>query len=59
MRQKNWLALMLKQTQLTQILEINQYTEKLGLVLNKEDAELLTEESVDFGQGILPKIIFE
>lgn len=67
MEQKNWLELMSKQTQITQVLETNQYTEKFGLVLSKEDAELLAEERVDvlkreqrieFGQGVLPKIIY-
>ena len=64
---KNWLELMEKQTQITQILETNQYTEKYGLVLSSEDAALLAEERVntlkqeqriELGQGILPKIVY-
>lgn len=67
MDKKNWLELMSKQTQIIQVLETNQYTEKFGLILNKEDAELLAEERVnvlkkeqrvEFGQGILSKIIY-
>lgn len=67
MEQKNWLELMSKQTQITQVLETNQFTEKFGLVLSEVDAELLAAERVDvlkkeqrieFGQGILPKIIY-
>ncbi|MDE6169369.1 MAG: hypothetical protein K2G28_13035 [Acetatifactor sp.] len=66
MEQRNWLELMSKQTQLQQILDTNQYTERFGLALSREDAELLTEERkktlkkegrVEFGQGVLPKII--
>lgn len=65
--EKNWLALMSKQLQITQVLETNQFTEKYGLALSKEDAEILAEERVhtlqneqrvEFGQGILPKIIY-
>ena len=67
MEEKNWLELIAKQTQITQVLETNQYTEKFGLILTKKDAEILAEERVDvlkrerrveFGQGILPKIIY-
>ncbi len=65
--EKNWLALMSKQLQITQVLETNQFTKKYGLALSKEDAEILAEERVhtlqneqrvEFGQGILPKIIY-
>lgn len=67
MEQGNWMELMLQQTQLRQILDVNQYTEKFGLVLSGEDAELLAQERVnalkkerriEFGEGILPKIIY-
>lgn len=64
--QKNWLELMMAQTQVAQILETNRYTERFGLVLSNEDAKLLAqsradalkrEQRVEFGAGILPKII--
>lgn len=67
MEQKNWLELLSQQTQLAQILETNQFTEKFCLTLSREDAELLAkergevlkrEQRVEFGQGILPKIIY-
>lgn len=67
MDEKNWLALMAKQTQVTQVLETNQYTQKYGLTLSSEDASILAQERVntlkqeqriEFGQGILPKIIY-
>ncbi|MGN0399812.1 MAG: DUF6323 family protein [Blautia sp.] len=66
MEDKNWMELMTKQTQLVRVLETNQYTEKYGLVLSAEDAELLAEERihclknekrVEFGESILPRII--
>ncbi|MEY8392886.1 hypothetical protein D3Z36_11065 [Lachnospiraceae bacterium] len=65
--QKNWLELMSKQTQIAQVLETNQYTKKFDLVLSKEDAKILAESRLDvlkkeqrieFGQGILPAIIY-
>lgn len=64
---KNWLGLMSKQTQTVQVLEMNQYSQKYGLVLSREQAELLAaeraealrkEQRVEFGQGILSKIIY-
>ncbi len=67
MEEKNWLALMATQTQITQVLETNQYTEKYGLTLSAEDAGILAKERVntlkqeqriEFGPGILPKIIY-
>ena len=67
MEQKNWLELMTKQTQIAQLLETNQYTKRFGVALSREDAKLLAEERievlkkeqrVEFGQGILAKIIY-
>lgn len=67
MEQKNWMEEMAKQTLAAQILETNRYTQKYGLVLREEDAALLAEVRVDvlreqrrveFGPGILPKIIY-
>lgn len=67
MWEQNWLELMSKQTQMKQILDTVSYTEQFGLSLNEEEAELLAEERVlalkkerrvEFGEGILPKIIY-
>lgn len=67
MEQRNWLEEMTKQTLTKQMLETNHYTKTYGLVLRKEDAALLAQERADvlrkeqrveFGQGILPKIIY-
>ena len=57
-----------KQNLSTQLLLTNQYTEKYGLVLTQEDTELILEgrknalqeqRRVEFGESILPRIIFE
>lgn len=57
-----------KQNLTTQLLLTNQYTEKYGLVLTQEDTELILEgrknalqeqRRVEFGESILPRIIFE
>ncbi len=67
MEQKNWLEEMSYQTLMAQVMETNHYTQKYGLALRKEDAALLAKERADvlkkerrveFGQGILPKIIY-
>lgn len=67
MEQKNWLDEMAKQALAAQVLETNQYTQKYGLVLKEEEAALLAEvradvlreeKRVEFGQSILPKIIY-
>lgn len=67
MEQKNWLEEMTKQILARQVLETNHYTQKYGLVLREEDAALLAQERtnvlrqerrVEFGQGILPEIIY-
>lgn len=67
MEEKDWIELMLKQVQITQVLETNEYTQKYGLILNKNDAVLLaearldilkSEQRIEFGKGILSKIIY-
>ena len=64
---KNWLEEMAKEALTAEILETNRYTQKYGLVLGKEEAALLAQERADvlrqerrveFGGGILPKIIY-
>lgn len=68
MEDKNWLQALQTQTQLQKVLETNQYTEKYGLMLREEDAQLLVKERtntlkeqrrVEFGGSILPSIIYE
>ena len=67
MEEKNWMDIMNHQMWLKQLQETNQYTEKYGLQISERDAELLMEERakvlkaerrVEFGQSILPRIIY-
>ena len=64
---QNWMVL-LQQSQLSKVMEANNATAQFGLILSQEDAMLLLEERkqtlqeqkrVEFGEGILPKIIYE
>lgn len=64
---KNWLETLSKQNQIQTILKSNEYSEKYGLILTQQDAELLAMERqnslkeqrrVEFGQGIMPKLIY-
>lgn len=66
--QKDWISVLQGQNGLEKVIETNQVTEKFGLVLEKQDAELiLTERNnvlreqkrVEFGESIVPKIIYE
>ena len=65
---KDWMILLQQQNQLAKVMETNQATEKFGLVLSEEDARLILGERkealreqrrVEFGEGIVPKIIYE
>lgn len=64
----NWLDVLQSQNQLAKVIETNQYTERFGLALSQQDAQLILENRktalheqrrVEFGEGIVPKIIFE
>lgn len=64
---ENWMELVSGRMWLEQVQETNRYTEKYGLSLSAEDAELLLAEKnhilkeerrVEFGQSILPQIIY-
>lgn len=66
--EKNWLDLLQNKNQLSKVIETNQYTEKFGLALSQEDALLILEKRrmalreqkrVEFGEGIVQRIIFE
>jgi len=65
--ENNLLDLLLGNTQIQKILEINQKTEAFGLQLSEADVKLLVEgrknnlreqQRVEFGEGILPRLIF-
>lgn len=67
MEQYSWLQQVVLQGQIQNILETNVYTEKFGLSLTKEDVKLLIQERcntlkeqqrIEFGEGILTKLIF-
>ena len=67
MKEKNWLQLMSEQNQLENVMETNRFTQKFGLSLSDEEAEILVadrrdslqeQRRVEFGEGILPKLIF-
>lgn len=67
MGEKNWLEIMNNQMWLKQVQETNQYTMQFGLSLSNEDTEILlaeknnilkVERRVEFGQSILPQIIY-
>ena len=67
MESTNWLAL-LERTQIRKVMESNQYTEQYGLTLSEQDAKILAQERkstlieqkrVEFGESILPRIIYE
>ncbi|MDD3220805.1 MAG: hypothetical protein EOM34_07555 [Clostridia bacterium] len=65
---KNWLEMISGQNQIQTIMKSNEYTKQFGLILTEKDAEVLAlgrqnalkeQQRVEFGQGIMPKLIFE
>ena len=65
---KNWMTLLQNQNGLSRLMETNQATKRFGLALTSQDAELILEERgnvlremrrVEFGEGIIPRIIHE
>lgn len=67
MGEKDWLEIWSGQNQLQKVIEMNEKTQKFGLVLSEEDAKMLVErrntnlrelQRVEFGEGVLPKLIF-
>lgn len=67
MVEKNWLEMAMDQTQTVQLMETNQFTAQYGLTLCSKDTEVLLAERkavlkeqkrVEFGEGILPRLIY-
>ena len=67
MEEKDWIKLFSAQNQIQKVMEMNRQTERFGLSLTQEEARLLVEnrnqvlkeqQRVEFGEGILPKLIF-
>lgn len=66
--EQNWIMLLQQQSQLAKVIETNRVTEQYGLTLSVQDAKLIAAERahalkksrrVEFGEGIMPKIIYE
>lgn len=66
--EKNWMELLQQKELLEKIRQTNSYTEQYGLTLKEEEMQLLVQarqstlkeqRRVEFGQSILPKIIYE
>ena len=64
--EKEWMLLLQQQNQLEQIMAMNEATEKYGLSLSEEDARMIASQRqtvlqqqrrVEFGEGIVKKII--
>ncbi|MDO5392709.1 MAG: DUF6323 family protein [Eubacteriales bacterium] len=67
MEDKKWLDMLNNQLWMKQLQETNQFTEKYGLRLSEKDSEILISEKADalkaerrveFGQSVLPQIIY-
>ena len=66
MSEENWMNPFLETYQLGQVIQLNDVTEKFGISISKEDALLLMKDRkdslketrrVEFGEGILPRLI--
>lgn len=67
MEEMDWMLLCSEQSQIETVLKMNKYSGRFGLTLTQEEARLLVSERrdslkeqqrVEFGGGILPKLIF-
>lgn len=65
---RDWMMLLQQQELLGRVVATNQVTEQFGLVLTQEDAGLILDERrnslleqkrIEFGEGIITKIIYE
>ncbi|MGN1140192.1 MAG: DUF6323 family protein [Oliverpabstia sp.] len=68
MDEKKWMQIISEANQLESLRKTNQYSEQFGLTLSAADAQILVQEKinslkeqqrVEFGEGIMPKIIYE
>ncbi|MBP3460289.1 MAG: hypothetical protein J6K58_13855 [Lachnospiraceae bacterium] len=66
MEEKEWMALVFGQNQIQAVVGMNRKTEKFGLALTESEAQQLVslrrdnlreQQRVEFGEGILPKLI--
>lgn len=67
MDEKNWLSLMSEKDQVNALMKTNQVTNRFGLALSEEETRLLIrqkqdvlrqQQRVEFGGGVLEKLIF-
>lgn len=67
MEQENWMIKLSQTSQIESLKKTNQYTEKFGVKLSDTDISVLTserqnslkeQERVEFGEGILPSLIY-
>lgn len=66
--EKEWILMVQQQNQLGNLLKTNQKTEKFGLSISEQDAEMILQERknalqeqkrIEFGEGMVKKIIYE
>ena len=66
--EKDWMILLQQKNQLAKVMETNEMSARYGLALTEQEAELLVSERiqtlraerrVEFGPGILPRVIEE
>ena len=64
---KDWLQGISEEVRVQKLVETNEFTGRYGLTLSEQDAKLLlrgrqeslkAQRRVEFGEGILPKLIF-
>lgn len=67
MYKKEWMEILTGEYQIQKILEVNQKTERFGLILSEQDVKVLIQkrtealkeqQRIEFGESILPKLIF-
>ncbi len=67
MEERDLMELLSEKNQIQRVIEMNKKTEKFGLALTEEEVKLLMErrkenlreqQRIEFGEGILPKLIF-
>ena len=67
MDEKNWLSLLSEKDQVNALMKTNQVTNRFGLALSEEETRLLIgqkqdvlrqQQRVEFGGGVLEKLIF-
>lgn len=67
MKEEYLLSLLSEKNQMVCVMDTNQYTQRFGLTLSEQEAELLVKEQtevlkeqqrIEFGKGVLEKLIF-